>query len=355
MLLLSGCGTAEEESRPAASEAETAADPTAAMSAEELAALAREKQEQGDYTAALDALDQAIALGSDKAGLYLQRAELFLYREAEEDNLDKALADYQSALALESSTEAHMGIADVYVRQNDFEGAIAYLERAGDDPAILEKLDALRAGQFLDASGRIRRRDCFGPSGDLLWYHLYFYNENREMEAVAYNAAGEEVDRAQMRYDEQGRITQHYGYASETGLFTLYQTTYREDGSSLQECRDEQGQLTGYVSYMENEQGQTIRMDDYGPEMDLRSYTLMEYTERGQPLRNAIHTPDGTLITLLEWVYDEQGRQVDYRYTSDGKFMFHVVTLYDENGQPTERVTYDANEQVTRRDVVSFG
>ena len=67
-----------------------------------------------------------------------------LFGETEE-NLAAALADYEKAIELdETSTEAYLGLADVYIRQGDAEAALTILqegsEKIRDNQALADKI-----------------------------------------------------------------------------------------------------------------------------------------------------------------------------------------------------------------------
>lgn len=71
----------------------------------------------------------------------------------------------------EADAEAYLGLADLRIRQQDYEGVLSLLEegleKAGDDAELTEKIAELESGTITDAQHRRRRYSFFDEGGSL--------------------------------------------------------------------------------------------------------------------------------------------------------------------------------------------
>ena len=105
---------------------------------------------EGDYEQAIIAFTAAIKIDPKRTEAYLGRASAYIGSGETEENLAAARADYETVLTLdEGCAEAWLGIADVCVRQGDYDGAMETLREAldkvGEDPDIEAKLSELES------------------------------------------------------------------------------------------------------------------------------------------------------------------------------------------------------------------
>ncbi len=354
ILILSGCGKNPEKA-PQAPEDEDKISESEAIFARDLLIKAIELKNAKNYAAALESINSAIEKESENPEFYLTRAEIYLYLP---QSLEKALEDYLKVLEIDSeNVEAHLGVGDVYIRQNNFDLAVEYFEEVIEvieDERISEKLDELKNGIYIDSFGRKLRTDHY-KDGGLVWYHIYYYDGIRELGAACFDKAGNETDRIEIPYDEEGRPLAHYGYYVDDGKFTVQEIRYDENGNQLNESYDENGNVIGYSVYEEDEMGRTVRMNYYeyvSGEPVLSSITLIDYY--GDSFReksNKIFGADGTCYNIIEWYYNELDQISEYRYKDgNGNLMFMNVFEYDENGNKTLSITYDGSGKETDRE-----
>ena len=123
---------------------------TAIASWQEQYDLGMQYLEDGDYEQAIVAFTAAIKIDPKQAVVYIGRAQSYIGSGETEENLSAALTDYESALTLDDmNPDIYLGIADVYIRQEDYEKAEEILNRAieklGENEAVRNKIQEIES------------------------------------------------------------------------------------------------------------------------------------------------------------------------------------------------------------------
>ena len=100
---------------------------------------------EGNYEEAIIAFTAAIEIDPMRPEAYVGRGGAYIGSGETAENLAAALADYEEAVALdETNAAAWLGIADVYIRQGDYDKALEILrealEKTENDQSIAGKL-----------------------------------------------------------------------------------------------------------------------------------------------------------------------------------------------------------------------
>ena len=85
--------------------------------------------------------------------MYTGRAQAYILSGENEGNLAAALSDFEIALTMdETLVEAWLGLADVYIRQGNYNKAMEVLKEApditGGDSAIVSKIAEMEAANY---------------------------------------------------------------------------------------------------------------------------------------------------------------------------------------------------------------
>lgn len=283
-----------------------------------------------NYQEAILAFTEAIGVDPNQAELYIRRAGAYVYSGETADNLAAALADYEVARELDSADpDLWLGLADVYIRQGDYEKAKEVLEEGleatGGDERIQSKLDQIEMGMIADSQGKRRRRNSYDENGVLSWYHVWTYDEQgRESGITHYDAAGNELGHVDVLYNDQGQKIQDYMMSATPGTLTRVECEY-----------DASGNLTQTKDYS---------LDDGR----MLSETKIFYDEAGREIRREHYDENGESVGTAEYIRDEQTGllliQNDYR--SDGSFSGSIEYEYNEQGMMTRSVSKDEDGNI---------
>lgn len=118
--------------------------------------------------------------------------------------------DYERAIELdETNAEAYLGLADVCIRQGNYEKALEILrrglEKTENHQDIADKIAGIEDGNITDSSGNVRRMTMYGPAGELVFRHDYTYNVQGQRDSVtSYNAAGNQTGYLELTYTADG-------------------------------------------------------------------------------------------------------------------------------------------------------
>ena len=99
---------------------------------------------EGNYEGAIIAFTAAIEIDAKRPEGFIGRGDAYIGSGETEDNLAAALGDYETALTLdETLVGAWLGLADIYIRQGDYEKALEVLKEAltktDSDQSIADK------------------------------------------------------------------------------------------------------------------------------------------------------------------------------------------------------------------------
>lgn len=101
---------------------------------------------EGNYEEAIIAFTAAIEIDPKQAPAYVSRGNAYVLSGKTEENLAAAQADYEKATELDdTNVEAYLGLADVYIRQKDFDEALKIL-RIGLEKTEDQKLSDMIEG-----------------------------------------------------------------------------------------------------------------------------------------------------------------------------------------------------------------
>lgn len=273
----------------------------------------------------------------------------------ESGDADAAYEYFEAARAHdETSPSGWLGLAELLIRDYDFEGAESLLtealEKTGNDPSVAEKLEMLHSDSIEDSSGKVLRLNGFENNGDLRFYQIFTYRLDGMMESVtSYDSAGNQTGHVQLEYDDQGREIVGISMNSGTGQVRRREIDYDDAGNVVEErYYTPEGTLDSkFVNYY-NEQDQMIRQDNYeGTVLDgINHYT---YNSLGQLERIEYCDAGDVLERYRIYSYNDAGKCVERcTYYHDGTLFQREVITYDENGKTLKQEFFDADGNLTR-------
>jgi len=273
----------------------------------------------------------------------------------ENGDADAAYEHFEAARAHdETNPSGWLGLAEILIRDYDFEGAETLLtealEKTGNDPSVAEKLEMLHSDSIEDSSGKVLRLNGYGNNGDLRFYQIFTYRLDGMMEsATSYDSAGNQTGHVQLEYDDQCREIVGISMNSGTGQVSRIERDHDEAGNVAEErYYTPEGTLDfKFVNYY-NEQDQMIRQDNYeGTVLDgINHYT---YNSLGQLERIDYCDANDVLDRYRIHSYDDAGRKIEVcMYGADGTLIEREVITYDENGKTLKQEFFDADGNLTR-------
>ena len=268
-----------------------------------------------------------------------------------EGNYEEAILAFTAAIEIDpKNPEAYLGLAYVYIAQDDFDSAEEILTRGYEltqSELLKQKLEELRSGNVADQQGRIKRASAYDASGALLWYHIYDYTlDGKQAAATAYDAAGNQTVRVEFQYDENGNVLYGYdGYSPDSGALRPAEYTYDTGGELIEKSVYQlDGSLEERVAYQwtADKTGCETLHYDSGNSLVESSTTL--YNANGDPLELTWYSWDtGTKEFSQRGVYEYDGSRLlsISWYDSEDQFYGKWVYLYDDAGNEIGEEEYD--------------
>ena len=342
--------------------------------------------EAGEYEEAIVAFTAAIEIDPKNAEAYACRGQTYILSGETEENLSFALADFEQALELDETNAVsyYLAIADVYIRQGDYDKALEILneglEKTDQNQRIAAKIEELGSENVLDSSGNIRKTSSYDASGNLIWYHEFTYDEKgRKTSVTAYDGTGNQIEELEITY-QNNLPSAGYSYNNENGDIIKQFYTYDDSGNTVRmdeyreddvlsryfiyeydadgnAVREEQYNGNGNLQSVNirefNEQGKVVRQEDYGVAPDqtlsLSDYHLREYDSLGNQIKYSHYDSDNQLLGYQTWEYGENGNLIRYsQYDSNGQLEWYYLYTYDETGRRIESEEYDSAGNLIR-------
>ncbi len=113
--------------------------------------------------------------------------------------------------------------------------------------------------------------------------------------------------------------------------------------------RDDNGAVTGYERKYHNENGDVTRWDVYDANQQYDHYILYEYDSNNRLAKETYYQADGIGVYYYAYSYHSSGKPAEKDYVSAKEGS--TRTLYDEDGQEKERMTFDQNDTMTKYEV----
>lgn len=320
----------------------------------------------GNYEEAIIAYTAAIKIDVKNPAAYLARGKAYVLSGETSNSLETALEDFNRAVELdETNPDAYLGLADVYIRRGEYDKALEVIENAIDKtnsvPEIVQKLEEMKDGKFIDSSGNLRRMSCYDSDGTLLWYHIYTYDaERRVSSATSFSAAGSQTGHVDCVYDDEGRpLVTYTNYVidesgSINGPIEKREIEYDENGrKSVDRIYRPSGSLDHTTVYQYNEDGKLVRADVY-TNNSLNTYTLYQYDSNGTQRSDSYHANGQPFGDYSITEYNDAGLAITHRrYRQDDSLCYESFSYYDEEGNyiGSDEFTYDENGNVIQSSV----
>ncbi len=293
-------------------------------------------------------------------------------------NYEEAIIAFTAAIELEPKQSAsYLGLAEVYIAQNDFETALdiiqAGLEQNPEDGDLLAKLEALESGNISDYWGNVRKVSHYDGGGVLEWYHVYTYADGNAETASLYDPQGALLDSFQYEYDDSGRELTSVAGWNQDGWFAIHSYEWTEDGQRLRITErdrdpdnatqmvvleyDEAGRCSTVYFYDDgdlsnwtetlwngNLRSEEISRDSMG---NIAWRDVYEYDENGNKSKLTIYDGSGDIIGWTVYQYNEADLLVEqWDYIDDGTLQWRWVYEYDANGNRVSTTAYDGDGTV---------
>lgn len=135
-------------------------------------------------------------------------------------------------------------------------------------------------------------------------------------------------------------------------MFTACGSEPAVDGA-MTPVKDSDGRITGYERRYHNDNGDITRWDVYTADEVYDHYVLYEYDDDGRLIQETTYKANGIGDYYDAYEYDDDGNlSAKTHYTAyDGG----VLTRYDADGNETERLTYDNDDQLIKYEILTDG
>ena len=308
---------------------------------------------EGNYKEAIVYFTYAIEIDSNNSSAYIGRAQAAIFSGETPENFSNAQADYEQARALgDTSAEIWLGLADIYVRQGDYEQAQAILKEGLDvtsnKAAIEDKITEFESGTFKDSSGHVRRNSYYDASGKLEYYFEFTYNtQGRRSNVTSYDANGTQVGSLELTYTPEGFPLKSWGsYGAELRAIVH---EYNAEGCESRCLRyTPEGNLNDYSTYEYDDQGRVTRENIFDANDSLISYKIEEYDSRGDNTKESHYNAEGNLMSYTATEFNEQHLWIkSSTYSEDGAIMWYSTAEYDESGKMVRFTNYNADGTIS--------
>lgn len=218
----------------------------------------------------------------------------------------------------------------------------SYVQKFNEDETVGEIT-------YYDAEGNFERRE------------VNLFENGAWSGCITYDEAGNKLQEYKAVEGEDGSINLVPVEPEEELGFTGTQEAVREDGSKMvyeyvngqmvkSSYFDASGALVDYATYIRDENGRELSYTAYDANGNVTAYVENKYNEAGDRIEAIVKSADGT-ISINQ--YDRvNGYQTVICYDANGTFLSHDVYKLDENMNPIERKSYDAEGNLIEEDIL---
>jgi len=214
-----------------------------------------------------------------KAATWQEQYDLGI-KYLEDGSYEEAIVAFEAAIEIDpKQAPAYLGLAEVYIAQNDFDKAAEILQQGIDatgDESLQKRLEEINSGNISDYWGNQRKCSGFDANGVLQWYHLMDYEDGRETRCTRYDAAGTQIGQVEVLYDAQGRCTKSISYQAD-------------------------GTVTEYCDFEYDGQGRCTKETWYDPDGTTTGYLVHEYDTQGNCTKSTSCNADGTVQNVTTY------------------------------------------------------
>lgn len=320
--------------------------------------------QEGNYEEAIIAFTQAISIDAKQPAIYLAKAQAYEALGMNQENYERALADYKKAQELGSTEEeVWIGLSNACLREGDLFGAMDILkqglEALGKSELLQERLDSLQQADsaLLFPGGHLQVR-TWGTGDGACSAQLIMDDNNCLLSAFMFLSSGEPIGTIPVERDENGNHTKG-GYVMElAGEYSVFSVERKFDSENhlLEEAIfGPDGEKQGSTRYSYGETGMCVRVEEYDGQDNLLQYCdFVEYIDpedeeatgnmgvvryEGQataepvPLKGTMYlaiAPESKIMYSFEWnPVDYQFREKynlsrQFEYAQEGERMVYV-------------------------------
>ena len=172
--------------------------------------------------------------------------------------------------------------------------------------------------------GNCRTSQTFNESGDLLNYHTYRYNSNRQVvEDAFFNSKEELQTREEYEYDEEGRKIRWEVFNGDNALLSYSLYIYEGDLNT--------------------------RIENYSPSGKSMDYFVLEYTPEGSLAKEVWYTEEEDVKETKVFTYENNLLTEQTFLRGNGSVRRRVKHAYNDAGYPVEQVFLDGGGDIQER------
>ena len=279
---------------------------------------------------AIDAFTEAISIDGRRPESYIARGKAHLFSGDAEENFSAAQADYEEAIDLDSTVaDAWLGLADVYIRQGNWEQASEVLqqglEATGADQEITDKLSEIASHQVFDSAGNLRIW-IIDDGGGIESYFFYTYDKQGSKTSITgFDSEGNRTSHIECDYDQNGNPLVEEGvYHQSDGDLGVKENEYDASGNLIKS---------------------TTHVDD-SLDSAVESYHIFTYDTEGNLIRCEYFYGNGKLFWTITYTYDD-GVKIKEERCGDSTSLYYCKFFeYDDTGRLLRMNCYDSCEEL---------
>ena len=315
-----------------------------------------------NYDQAVVSFSKAISISSANVSAYEGRPKTYVDMDqsgkSEADTLALAEKDYEKIIKLDKTLSGgYLGLADVYIRENDLDKAEVILEQGEknvkNNEEIVSKINSIKNGDIIDTSGRYHKRIYFDSNQKISWYVVYTYRHGKDESGTSFDANGNQTSHIEAKYDEKGRIISTWSeiIADERLGNITYEykdddkNPYREifyNTAGTKESETEIIKRNSHGSILQEKRTQYVS----NGQIQGIFYTEYQYDKKNRPLEEIDSDANGYECKMI-YKYDDQKHTCTVmNYDSNGKLHDYEIISYDDNGNEISSITYNPDGSV---------
>ena len=235
----------------------------------------------------------------------------------------------------------------VTYERDDNNNVILYTTYNGDG-----EIEGIQQAYRYDENNRRIETILYNSDGSVFRRDTYIYGEN-EYQQINYNADSTLNSSNTYLLDENGNTIERKGYDADGNLTITEVNSWDDSGNILESQRyDASGNLNNKVTFIYDANGNLLEQAGYYPDgsggVSLQIKYTYTYNDLNQQTERLIELVLQNRTTRTTYTYNEEGRLSGFiNYTPEGTVQSSSEYVYDIDNGRVEYYQYDANMNLT--------
>jgi hypothetical protein len=208
-------------------------------------------------------------------------------------------------------------------------------------------LDEYTVYIYKENSTEILKEEVYGNMDEIIERYVYKYQNGNLVKKVSLNPDGNYMSSRVYEYNDRNLLESEARYDENDIVQSVSKYVYDADNNKVRwNLYDGEGVLLAYNTYS-YENNKNTGIDFYNPYGKLQKYTVIEYDDTFNKIKESFFLPNGKLENYINYEYEEGLLVSERSYRSQDALSKNIEYEYDGNGDIIKIYYYNQKQILT--------